>query len=375
MKKIKILESIREGNVGGGETHVLDLCTNLDKERFEPIVLSFTAGPMIDKLKERNIKTKVIHTQRAFDWSVWNEVKTFIQDEKIDIIHAHGTRANSNLFWAAKKLKLPLIYTVHGWSFHIDQNYYVRRIREFSEKFLTAKSDKVICVSKSNEQDGINLFNMKRSTTIHNAINLEKFNSDNKFSDIRKDLGIFPDKTVVGYIVRITEQKDPFTIIRAMKTVISKTDKIVLLMVGDGNLKAAAMELAAELKIENNIIFQPFRSDIPDVLNAIDIYCLPSLWEGFSIGILEAMAMNKAVIASPVDGTQEMIIDGKTGLLIPHGDPTALADAIFKLNDNIELRHGLANNANLFAQNFGIDKLVYEVEKEYANIVIPQITI
>lgn len=369
MKRIKILESIREGNVGGGETHVLDLCTNLDKEKFEPIVLSFTAGPMIDELKQRNIKTKIIHTKRAFDWTVWNEVKNFIKDEEIDIIHAHGTRANSNLFWAAKKLKLPLIYTVHGWSFHIDQKFYMRKIREFSEKFLTAKSDKVICVSKSNEQDGKNLFNMKRSATIHNAINLEKFNSNNKFSDIRKDLGISPDKTVVGYIVRITEQKDPFTIIRAMKTVISKTDKIVLLMVGDGNLKAPAMELAAELEIENYIIFQPFRTDIPDVLNAIDIYSLPSLWEGFSIGILEAMAMNKAVIASPVDGTKEMIEDGKTGLLIPHGKPNALADAIFTLHQDIDLRHKLAKNANKFVQNFGIEKLVYQVQKEYTNLM------
>ncbi len=371
MKRIKILESIREGNVGGRETHVLDLCTNLDKERFEPIVLSFTAGPMIDELKQRNIKTKIIHTKRAFDWTVWNEVKNFIKDEEIDIIHAHGTRANSNLFWAAKRLKLPLFYTVHGWSFHIDQKDYVRRIRELSENFLTSRSDKVICVSKSNEQDGINLFNMQRSITIHNAISLDKFNPNNKFSDIRKELGISPEKTVVGYIVRITEQKDPFTIIRALKNVLSKSDDIILLMVGDGNLKAKTIKLATELKIEKNIIFQPFRNDIPDVLNAIDIYCLPSLWEGFPIGILEAMAMKKAVIASPVDGTSEMIEDGKTGLLIPHGKPNALADAIYLLKKNSVLRDKLAAQAKTFAQNFGIEKLVNAVQKEYANIVIP----
>lgn len=370
MKKIKILETIRQGKVGGGETHVLELCTNLDKELFEPVVLSFTSGPMIDELKRRNIKTKVIYTEHAFDFTVWNKVKKFIQEEEIDIIHAHGTRANSNVFLVAKRLGLPLIYTVHGWSFHIDQKFIVRKIRELSENFLTAKSDRVICVSKSNELDGIKLFNMKRSTTIYNAINLQKFNSNKQFSNIRSEFGISSDKTVVGYIVRITEQKDPFTMIRAMKRVTSKTDNMVLLMVGDGNLKTASMKLAEELKIKNNIIFQPFRSDIPHILNAIDIYCLPSLWEGFPIGILEAMAMNKVVVASPVDGTREMIEDGKTGLLIPHGKPEPLADALLLLNKDIELRERLADNANTFVRtNFGIDKLVEKVQKEYLSIL------
>jgi len=371
MKKIKILETIRQGQIGGGESHVLELASNLDLKRFEPVVLSFTPGPMVDELKRRGIRVKVIYTEKAFDFRVWKDVRDFIDEEQIDIVHAHGTRANSNVFWAAKKLGLPLIYTVHGWSFHIDQKFHVRKIRELSEYFLTFKADKTICVSRSNQQDGIERFNMNRSTVIHNAVDLNKFNPDNRFKDVRKELGISADKIVIGYIVRMTVQKDPFTMLRAMKELVEKSKNIVLLMVGEGNLKTEAIKLSKSLGIQNNIIFQPFRTDIPDILNAIDIYCLPSLWEGFPIGILEAMAMKKAVVASPVDGTKELLDDGKTGLLVDHGKPEELADALFLLASDLELRRKLAENAFTYVQNnFGIQHLVYKIQQEYLQIAI-----
>lgn len=369
MKRIKILETIRQGQIGGGESHVLELATHLDKSIFEPIVLSFTPGPMVDELRKRGIKVEVIYTEKAFDFRVWGKVKDFMYKEQIDIVHAHGTRANSNVFWATKKLGLPLVYTVHGWSFHIDQKFHVRKVRELSECFLTAKADKTICVSKSNEQDGIKRFNMKRSTVIYNAIDLNKFSPNNQYKKIREELGIAPEKTVVGYIVRITRQKDPFTMLRAMREVVNKSNNIVLLMVGDGNLKARAIELSKTLGIENNVIFQPFRTDIPDILNAIDIYCLPSLWEGFPIGVLEAMAMGRPVVASPVDGTKELIEDGKTGLLVGHGRTKELADALLLLHNDYGLRSLFADNAHKYVHsNFGIHRLVSEVQEVYEHL-------
>jgi glycosyltransferase involved in cell wall biosynthesis len=297
-------------------------------------------------------------------------VRNFIKEEQIDIVHAHGTRANSNVFWAAKKLRLPLIYTVHGWSFHIDQKFFIRKIRELSEKFLTNKADRTICVSKSNEQDGIQRFNMKRSSVIYNAVNMKKFNPNNQFTNIRQELGISSDKTVIGYIVRITKQKDPFTMLKAMKKVVCNSTNTILLMIGDGDLKEKAIKLAKKLDIQDRVIFQAFRTDIPDVLNAIDIYCLPSLWEGFPIGILEAMAMKKCVVASPVDGTKELVKDSKTGFLVEHGNPEKLADTIQLLNNDFYLRNTLANNAYKFVtRNFAIEDLARKVEQIYEDYI------
>jgi hypothetical protein len=76
--------------------------------------------------RARNLEAHVIYTETPYDLRVWGKVKQFMIDHKIDIVHAHGTRANSNVFWAAKKLGLPIIYTVHGWSFHQNQNQWLK---------------------------------------------------------------------------------------------------------------------------------------------------------------------------------------------------------------------------------------------------------
>ncbi len=152
--KIRILETIRQGQIGGGESHLLSLVENLDKDRYEPVVLSFTEGPMVDRLKEMGIQTEVIYTEKPFDFSKWKRVKAFIEANNIQLVHAHGTRANSNVFWATKKLKLPLVYTIHGWSFHDDQNPLIKKVRVMGEQLLTNKSDINISVSASNQQSG-----------------------------------------------------------------------------------------------------------------------------------------------------------------------------------------------------------------------------
>src|ERR1700743_769638 len=100
-KRIKVLECIRQGKIGGGESHLLNLVEYLDKNRFDPIVLSFTSGPMIERLLKMGIGTEVIYTERPFDISKWRKVKDFLKKEQVDLIHAHGTRASSNVLWAA----------------------------------------------------------------------------------------------------------------------------------------------------------------------------------------------------------------------------------------------------------------------------------
>src|SRR4051812_17325388 len=113
--KIRVLECIRQGQIGGGESHLLSLVENLDKNAFEPVVLSFTDGPMIDRLKSLNIPVHIIPSNKPFDFKVWNKVKQLMTDENIDLVHAHGTRASSNVFRATRTLQKPLVYTIHGW--------------------------------------------------------------------------------------------------------------------------------------------------------------------------------------------------------------------------------------------------------------------
>ena len=145
---------------------------------------------------------------------------------------------------------LPIVYTVHGWSFHQDQKFPVRKIRELSEKFLTDKADLTISVSNSNQMDGITRFNMKRSKVVNYGIDLTKYNPNRPIKDIREELGIAPGKTVVGYIVRMTVQKDPLTLIKAIAHVAKETNGMQFLFIGDGDIEILRGEAfdAAEMR-------------------------------------------------------------------------------------------------------------------------------
>jgi glycosyltransferase involved in cell wall biosynthesis len=366
MPPIKILITIRQGKIGGGESHVLELVKHLDKTRYEPIVLSFTDGPMITQLNEWGIKTHIIFTEKPFNFLVWRKVYDFLVAEKVKIVHAHGTRANSNVFWAAKKLKLPIIYTVHGWSFHQDQNRLIKTIRQEGERLLVRQSKIVICVSNSNYEEGKNKIGLKHAQVIDHGIDIEKFNPQKKYGDLKKELNIASDETLVGFIARITVQKDPHTLIRAIAEVVKQTSKIKFLMVGNGDLKDSTIELAKKLNVDNYITFQDFRQDTPNILSGIDIYCLPSLWEGLPIGLLEAMAMEKAIVATPVDGTKEVITDGVSGMLIPQQSPAELAKAIIYLHDHKDIRLNYGKNAKqLIEKRFAVKRMIQEVEDTY----------
>ncbi len=360
--KIKILQTIRQGKFGGGETHVLELSTRLDRTKYEVIVLSFSDGPMMDELNARGIRNRIISSEKAFDPKTFKQVENLLIEEKIDLIHAHGSRACSNVLYIARRLKIPVIYTVHGWSFHPDQNFLVKRLRIWSEKLLTRFCERTICVSKSNQQEGERLFGLKRSEVVYNAVDFTRFDPDRDYVSLRNKLGIPREQIVIGYIVRITRQKDPLTLIKAFSRLVQENMNVTLLVVGDGDLKEEMHCLAENLGVMSQVVFLPFRSDIPVVLNAIDIYCLPSLWEGFPIGILEAMAMRKTVVTTPVNGNTELVTDGETGWLTPVADIEKLASTLISACENLHMQSRMAENGYHFVRNnYSYDKLLNRI--------------
>lgn len=345
-KKINILECIRQGQIGGGESHLLSLVENLNKDLFHPVVLSFTDGPMIERLEKMGIKAYVIPTENPFDIRVWKKVKALLVKEKIDVVHAHGTRANSNVLWPAKALKLPVIYSIHGWSFHDDQQFLVKKARVLSEKILTNKSNVNISVSASSQQSGKKYIPSFESVVVNNGIDQQKFDPARQFTDVRKELGIDPAATLLLFIARFTAHKQPLSLLKAFAIALKTLPDMVLLMVGDGDQKEEALKLVKEAGIGDKVIFEKFRSDVPDVLAAADIFILPSLWEGLPIGLLEAMSMGKAVIATNVDGTSEVVTHAQNGHLVQVAElKTALPEALVLLATNTEMRKKYSRKA------------------------------
>ncbi|MBQ8657132.1 MAG: glycosyltransferase [Prevotella sp.] len=337
MDKIRVLEVIRQGQIGGGESHLLDLAAFLDKDCFEPVGLAFTSGEMVDRLERMGIKCHVIPTLKAFDRHVQKQIVDLLRRERIQIVHAHGSRAASNMLWPARRLKLPFVYTVHGWSFHDDQPWAVKKARAWSEKLICHYADRVVCVSKSNAETGRQVFGLKKADVIENGINLERFNPDGQFADLRNEFGFAPDDFVAGFIARCTKQKSPLDFLEAVRLARQQDEHVKGLFVGEGDMDAEVDAYIAQHQMQDYLYRSKFRTDVPDLLHCIDAYCLPSLWEGLSIALLEAMAMRKAIIATPTDGTKELLTDEQNGLVIPFEQPQQLADAICRLRKDKEL--------------------------------------
>ncbi|WKN42321.1 glycosyltransferase [Tunicatimonas pelagia] len=366
----RILYAIRQGKIGGGERHLLDLVTHLNKKDFYPIVVSFTPGEMIEALQELGIETYVIPSQSPFDFRVWPRVSELIGKKNIDIIHAHGTRACSNVFWSANKLNIPLLYTVHGWSFHAGQKPYIRYLRQAGEKWLINQANAVINVSHSNFQEGKQKLGLQNATVIQNGVNLTRFDKSKTYPNTRAELGVPSHCTLVGFIARITHQKDPISFVHAAQQVLQEHSDIHFLMVGEGDLKEEAIDLVEKYDIASNFHFQDFRNDVPALLSIIDIYCLPSLWEGLPIGLLEAMAMGKAVLATPVDGTKEIIINQVNGFYIKVNHPQDIAAKIIQLhtNKNLAERTGLSAS-DLVYQEYDLKDSIRRTEQVYCEIL------
>lgn len=384
IKKTRILQGIRQGKVGGGESYLLSLVENLDQNRFHPVVLSFTDGPMVDRLRSQGITTHVIHTEKPFDFTVWPKVAALIKNENIDLVHAHGTRAMSNLFRPALQQKLPLAYTCHGWSFHRDQNTVVRNLRIWGEKYLTAKADVNICGAKSNRDEARKLFGRFKARVIYNAIDHDKFSPYKEHGNLRAQLGIAQDRVVVASIARFTVQKQPLKLIAAFAAVCQEMDNVTLLMVGDGEDKKKSVALVKSLGIENRVVMQPFRQDVAALLTAVDVFVLPSLWEGFPIALLEAMSMGKAVIATNVGGTPEMVTHNLNGVLVNVENlQPELETQLLRVCRDESLRQRLSKNAigsvynqysasTMARKNEAVyEKLVPTTEIEFAKTHMP----
>ena len=328
MTKLKVLEVIRQGQIGGGESHLLDLIYFLDKDKIEPICLSFSDGEMIRRLKQMGISCYVIDTQKPFDMSVQRQIIELIRKENIHLVHAHGSRAASNILFPVRKLHLPLVYTVHGWSFHDDQSFFVKKLRGWSEKLICYYANQVICVSESNKTTGRVVFGLHHAVVIENGVNLEKFNPDGSFKNLRSEFGFSDSDFIVGFIARCTKQKNPLVFLAALEKAHSTNPSVKGIFVGEGDMDEEVDAYIQQHQMSGYLYRSPFRTDVPDLLHSIDVYCLPSLWEGLSIALLEAMAMQKAIIATPTDGTKEVLRHEENGLIVPIDDAYALSDSI-----------------------------------------------
>jgi len=253
-----------------------------------------------------------------------------------NIVHFHGTRAAMlGRMAAILTLHKPkIVYTVHGFHLIHSPNPLKRIPLLLVERLLNRFTDVIICVSHSDRKNLIQrkLAKEDKIKVIWNGIDIKRFQKVKVNRYIKKkEFNLPPDAFVITMIGRLHPQKDHQTLLTAFQQVASELPNAYLLIVGEGPLRAKLEQYTQSLGIEGRVKFTGLRRDIPAILAITDVFVLSTLWEGLPIVLLEAMAAAKPVIASDVDGNREVVVNEETGLLVPPGNPEALAQTIIRL--------------------------------------------
>lgn len=378
-KFLKVLQVLGDSKYGGGTYLILEITKKLIKEGYQVSVN--TSDPItINKFKKLGVNIIKIKEMRRninflFDAIALIKLLFAIKKEKFDIIHTHTSKGGFLGRTAATIARTPIIiHHVHGFAFNeFNKNKLSGRFFIFLEKFAGKFQDKLIFV---NDEDRISaqkykIGDKKRYLTIKNCIDITKFDIEINVEDKRKSIGLNLNDILVGFIGRLTEQKAPNILIKSVKKVKKFIPNIKVLIVGEGLLEKEMKILSRELNVENEIVFLGFRTDVSELLKMIDIYVLPSRrGEGLPIGILEAMATKKPIIATNIKGNRELIYHKKTGLLIPPDNPYELANAIIYLIKNKKEGLKMASVArNLVIEKFSIERMLNEILKVYVNLI------
>jgi glycosyltransferase involved in cell wall biosynthesis len=370
---VKILQVIRQGSFGGGETYLNTLIHQLDSSEHESIVVAFSDGEMIKRLNSSGYKTYVIAYKGFFHLGLVKKIYHILKTEEIELVHAHGTKACLNALCAALIAGVKVVYTVHGWSFHDGQTPLYFKARKFVERWLVKNVDKTIVVSNSNLKDAKGFDG--DFTVIQNGIDTVRFNPNNVIGVNRGHYQLDNVDFIIASIARLTHQKGPLVLIQAFSEVVKVIPNAKLLFVGGGELEEAAKAEVANLKLEGKVRFADFSGSVAEIYKSIDLFVLPSLWEGFSLSLLEALAMECPVICSDYPSNTEIIKHKETGLVFPISNAKALANVIIWAYNNPESVTGYVKTAaQIVRNNYDFSRVLHDnqlVYNEMTRIVQP----
>lgn len=300
----------------------------------------------------------------SFVWGASSLTKKIVERYNFDLIHAHYILPQGLVGAIAKRtVKKPLIITSHGTDLLVlGKNYFyrqlIRRIGNYSDKFIV--------VSEALKKKAIELkIKPKKLICIPNGVDLKKF-SPNQVTSFRKELNL-KDEAIVLFVGSLVENKGVDSLIQAFLSVTKTFKNAKLVIVGDGPLKSKLEKLATKLK--GSVIFTGYRTDVPQILTAVDVLVLPSRSEGLGEVLLEAMASGKPVVATNVGGIPELVKNFENGIIVEPENPSELAEAIISILSNPDLAKKLSENGLKFVKKFGWDIIANEVIKVYGEVL------
>ncbi len=356
MNILQIVSSLEE--ISGPANSLYLVSTGLAQMGHKIICVHYVGkqGPLVKRLEEQGIEVIDLNPKNKFKKRINRlamvlRLVGIIYKHKIKVIHAHNWDADCYAFLAAFFKRVKVVVTLHSRSYFQWFNSHKWKY----EKLLLNKCTFFACVSEiiSNEFRQKCEVPANKVKVVYNSPSSDFFNNPDKKSanKIRSEFKIDDSEFLLGSVGNFTKFKGIIYLLEAMEAL--KTDKLKLLLVGAdaADMQPVYEQFLIDKKIKNHVIFAGFRQDIPDILDAIDLFVFPSTEEADPIALSEAMARGKPIIATKIGGIPEKVIDGKSGILVDAENSEQLRKAI---------EYSMQNQDKLIAMGKAAKKLMQD---------------
>ena len=350
---MRVLYLVPDMHVGGAEKHVTMLMPGLDRERFEASVICIgEEGGLFHELEDHGIPARALHRSRRQALATLRDLVVEMRRNAPHVVITRGYNAELLGRLAARFARVPhSIVWNHG---DVGRRPLHRRVSDRLLDRVTTAYFGVAEVQRDHLTAGLG-YPAGKVTIIHNGIAPEAFDPTSDRSTLRR-LGVDDDEPVVAIVAVMRPEKDHSTFLRGARLVLQTVPRARFLVIGDGPARPSVEDEARTLGIADRVVFAGARSDVPELLRAIDVFALSSTTECLPISLLEAMAAGRPAVCTDVGGIAEVIVDGRTGLLVPPSDPERMAAALVTLLADPARRQSMGRAARLrLEEEFSLD--------------------
>ncbi len=367
MNKPSICYFLPTMNIGGAEKHVIHLASALQQRGYPTrIVTIFQEGPLKDHVLRENIPFTCLHVKSGWNLATVWKIFQWLRANRTDILHTYLFGFHFYAGLPARLLKVPVILSsrreIAQWK---------KRRHWLVENFGNYFADRIVCCSRAVQSWTLERENVRpeQVLTIYNGVDLNDFNPQSDGLRVRQEFGIPEGAFLVGTVANFSHEKGYPYLLDAISVVLEKNPSVWFLLAGAGPLQPEMKARAAVIPRSRQIIFAGSRSDIPEILSALDVFTLASIIEGFPNVVLEAMAMAKPVVATEVGGIPELIETGEDGILVKPRASGPLAEAILQLLADRGLAGRLGNHAGeKIRRDFMLTKMLDQYEALYLSL-------
>jgi glycosyltransferase involved in cell wall biosynthesis len=352
---------------GGAEQLLLGSSAYVDRSRFDVEVAYLLPwkDALVPDFVARGVKVHCLDGRRELDprWTL--RLRALVRDRSIDLLHTHMPYVAAGARLAVRDPHVRFVHTEHNlWDRY-------RRPTRWANMATYARNRSVIAVSEAvartiHPPRWSAGRAMPPVEVVRHGADLASICEGPRARTIARERLAIPDEAlVIGCVGNFTEKKDHATLLNACSMVMRERSDLFLVLVGTGPLEQNVRQLAGELEIDERVLFTGMRSDVYEILPALDVFSLSSRFEGLPIALLEAMATGIPAVATEVGGVPEVIETGVDGLLVPPGDPAALAAGFQKLLQDPPLRVAMGLAAAAKARRFDLRSAVVRAQEIY----------